>query len=206
MDEKIGNVLRKLDELKLRDNTIIIFQSDHGFSKEERTFSGGGSAGALRGSKFSLFEGGVRVPAMISWPGHIPANEVRDQVAVNIDWLPTLADYCRLPLPARKIDGQSLVDVISNARAQTPHPTLYWQSQGTKENPQWSVIEGDWKLLHSPYEAKQEELNGESLMLINLKDDPTEQRNVIHEHADIAAQLLAKYKTWSGEVADQNAR
>jgi arylsulfatase A len=201
MDEKIGNVLKKLNALKLRDNTIIVFQSDHGFSKEERTFHGGGSAGALRGSKFSLFEGGMRVPASISWSRHIPANEVRDQVAVNIDWLPTLADYCKIPMPARKIDGKSLVEMINNPKAPTPHATFYWQSQGTKENPQWAVLEGDWKLLHSPYEAKKEDLNNDNLMLINLKDDPTEQRNVISEHPEIATQLQAKYKAWIGEVA-----
>lgn len=108
MDEKIGLVLKKLEALGLMDNTIIVFQSDQGFSREERTFGGGGSAGNLRGSKFSLFEGGVRVPAIITWKGHIPKNEVRQQFATNIDWFPTLADYCNIGLPQRKLDGKSL--------------------------------------------------------------------------------------------------
>jgi arylsulfatase A-like enzyme len=200
MDEKIGSLIKTLESLKLRENTIIVFQSDHGFSREERTFSGGGSAGNFRGSKFSLFEGGLRVPAIISWPGHIPANQARDQVATNTDWFPTLADYCHLKMPAGKIDGSSLVPVIASDKAATPHATFYWQSQGTRENPQWAVLEGDWKLLHSPYEAKTEELDSENFFLVNLKDDPSEQHNLARQHPEIVAQLLAKYKVWIAEV------
>src|SRR5690606_5880068 len=92
MDERIGRVLARLDELGLRENTIVVFQSAHGHSTEERAFFGGGSAGPFRGAKFSLFEGGIRVPAIISWPGHLPAGQVRDQIATACDWLPTLAD------------------------------------------------------------------------------------------------------------------
>ena len=200
MDDKIGAVLRKLDDLKLRGNTIIVFQSDHGFSREERTFSGGGSAGNYRGSKFSVFEGGIRVPAAISWPGHIPANQTRDQVATNMDWFPTLAEYCTLPLPAGKIDGKSLAPVIRHAAASTPHATLYWQSQGTKENPQWAVLDGDWKLLHSPVEAPREELNNDNLMLVNLRNDAAEKQNVAGQHADVVSRLLKQYQAWINEV------
>jgi arylsulfatase A len=150
MDEKVGMLLRDLDALGLTKNTIIVFQSDQGFSKEERTFGGGGSAMPYRGSKESLFEGGIRVPAFISWPGHIPVNAVRTQFATNIDWFVTLAEYCKVPLPDRKIDGRSLAGVIGSATAQSPHPDFYWQCLGTKANPQWAVRDGDWKLLHNP--------------------------------------------------------
>lgn len=159
MDEDIGALLKKVDELGLRDNTIIVFQSDQGFSREERTFGGGGSAGQYRGSKFSLFEGGVRVPAFISWPKHIEANGVRNQVAANIDWYPTLAEYCGIKLPSRKLDGASLVPIIKSTEAKTQHSVFNWQSGGGKNNPQWSVLDGDWKLIHNPFEAKKEELN-----------------------------------------------
>ncbi|MDP6721930.1 MAG: sulfatase-like hydrolase/transferase, partial [Pirellulaceae bacterium] len=84
-DEKIGELLAKVEELGLTDDTIVVFQSDHGHSMEVRTFGGGGNAGPYRGAKFSLFEGGIRVPAMISWPGHLPQGEVRDQMAVSVD-------------------------------------------------------------------------------------------------------------------------
>ena len=79
-DEIVGRVLRRLDELGLRQNTIVIFQSDHGHSTEERTFGGGGNAGPYRGAKFSLFEGGIRVPAIVSWPRKFPRKQIRHQI------------------------------------------------------------------------------------------------------------------------------
>jgi arylsulfatase A-like enzyme len=203
MDEKIGLVLNKLDELGLTDNTIVVFQSDQGFSTEERTFGGGGSAGKLRGSKFSLFEGGVRVPAIISWPGHIPKDEVRDQFGANIDWFPTLAAYCNIPLPNRKFDGRSLRPVIESAAAASPHTEFYWQSQGAKTNPQWAVREGDWKLLHSPFEADKSELTSDGLMLVNMAADSTEHSNEAGKHPDIVKRLQSKYQAWIKEVVDQ---
>ncbi len=202
MDEKIGALLKKLDDLGLRDNTIIVFQSDQGFSTEERTFGGGGSAGIYRGSKFSLFEGGVRVPAIVSWKNHIPVNQVRTQVATNIDWFPTLAAYCDIKMPARKIDGQSLVPIINSAQAPTTHSLFNWQSGGGKD-PQWSVLDGDWKLLHSPLEAKKEELTSQNYFLVNLKDDPSEKTNVAEKHPDIVQRLEAAHKEWLGGVFAQ---
>lgn len=203
MDDNIGALLKKVDELGLRDNTIIVFQSDQGFSREERTFGGGGSAGQYRGSKFSLFEGGVRVPAFISWPNHIEANGVRNQVATNIDWYPTLAEYCGIKLPARKLDGVSLVPIIKSATAKTDHPVFNWQSGGGKANPQWSVRDGDWKLMHSPFEAEKEELNAQGYFLVNLKDDPSEKHNIADQHADIVQRLEAIHKSWLEEVVNQ---
>ena len=76
LDENLGRLLARLDELGLRENTIVVFQSDNGHSTEERAFFGGGSAGPYRGAKFSLFEGGIRLPAIISWPGHLPEGQV----------------------------------------------------------------------------------------------------------------------------------
>ncbi|MET1057662.1 MAG: sulfatase-like hydrolase/transferase [Pedobacter sp.] len=203
MDEKVGMLLKKVDDLGLTDNTIIIFQADQGYSKEERTFGGGGYAGAHRGSKFSVFEGGVLAPAVISWPGHIPVNAVREQFSTNIDWYPTLAEYCRLTLPQRKIDGQSLVKVIASAKAKSVHQDFYWQFEGTKENPQWAVREGDWKLLHSPRESKPEELDANKFMLVNMKDGGTESTNVAAEHPDIVKRLQNKYQQWITEVFTQ---
>ena len=91
LDEKIGEMLTHLDQIGLTDNTIIIFQSDHGHSTEERTFHGGGSAGIYRGAKGCLFEGGIRVPSIVTLPGVIPENQVRDQMVTGVDWFPTLA-------------------------------------------------------------------------------------------------------------------
>ncbi|WP_390902245.1 sulfatase/phosphatase domain-containing protein [Xanthocytophaga flava] len=89
----------------------MLFHADQGHSEEGCTFWGGYSS-PYHGSKFSLFEGGIKVPAIIWWPGHVPANAVRDQFDTNIDWYPTLAEYCGIKLPQRKLDGASWVKVI----------------------------------------------------------------------------------------------
>jgi len=203
MDERIGQLLQRLKALGLAENTIVVYQSDQGFSREERTFGGGGSAAAYRGSKFSLFEGGVRVPAIISWPGHIPENAVRDQLAANIDWFPTLADYCQIPLPKRKLDGKSLVEVIAHNTQAPIHDPFFWQSGGGRDNPQWAVRQGNWKLLHKPMEAKKAELDDEGLMLVNLKDDPSEKKNLAGKHPEIVAKLKKQYQDWIAEVDNQ---
>ena len=117
LDDKIGDLLQKVNALGLANNTIIIFQSDNGYSTEERAHFGGGSAGVYRGAKASLFEGGIRVPSIISWPGKVPKGQVRNQFAVNTDWFPTLAEYCNIKLPRNDLDGKSLVSVINSACA-----------------------------------------------------------------------------------------
>lgn len=205
MDEKIGVVLDKLEALGLRDNTIVIFQSDHGHSEEERTFGGGGYAGPYRGSKFSLLEGGIRVPAIISWPGSIPQGEVRNQFAVNVDWLPTLAELCDVPLPKRRIDGKSLVQVIRSSNASSLHDTFIWQSGGKKDDSQWAVREGDWKLIHNPmgYTHSAGSADHARTYLFNLRSDVSEENDLANKHPDIVKRLREKYERWVGEVTGQ---
>lgn len=203
MDEKIGLLLSKLDELRLTENTIIVFQADQGHSEEERAFGGGGFAGPFRGSKFSVFEGGIRVPAIISWPGKIPNNSVCEEFGSNMDWYPTLAEYCEIKLPDRKIDGRSLTKIIASKQAQSPHQSFFWQSQGEKGNPQWAVREGNWKLLHSPLQTKPGDVDPQSFMLIDLKADPSESKNLSVQYPEIVERLTQKYKTWITEVKEQ---
>ncbi|WP_447640802.1 MULTISPECIES: sulfatase family protein [Chitinophagaceae] len=203
LDDEIGDLIKTLKQERLWENTIIVFQSDQGYSTEERTFGGGGSAGIYRGSKFSLFEGGVRVPAFISWPGKIKPNEVRDQIAINTDWFPTLAQLCNIPLPERRIDGKSIVDVINNNRTESPHNLLLWQSGGSKDNPQWSVRKGEWKLLHNPFEAAKSELTSEGYFLVNLENDPGERHNLAKDKPEIVQQLTTLHNSWIQEVYNQ---
>lgn len=205
MDEKIGMVLEKLKALGMEENTIVIFQSDHGHSEEERTFGGGGYAGHYRGSKFSLLEGGIRVPAIISWPGTLPQNEVRDQVAVNVDWFPTLAELCNVALPKRKIDGKSLTGVIRSGKADSPHDTFVWESGMNQQQPQWAVREGDWKLIHNPLDNADfaGERNSDHLYLFNIRTDATESKNEAKSNPEIVKRLRTKYEAWRDEVTKQ---
>lgn len=91
----------------LNDNTIVIYQPDHGQSTETRAFGGGGNAGPYRGAKFSLFEGGIRVPSVVRFPGHLPAGESRDQFMTSCDWFPTVSQWCGVELPKTRLDGVS---------------------------------------------------------------------------------------------------
>jgi arylsulfatase A-like enzyme len=186
MDERIGRLVAELDALHLRERTIVIVQSDHGHSTEERAYYGGGSAGIYRGAKYSLFEGGIRVPAIISWPGHLPEGQVRDQMAHGCDWLPTIAELCGVPLPKVRLDGRSLTAVIRSPDAPTLHDALHWQLEKS-----WAVRSGDWKLLHDPLDTTRrhpgEVIPGE--FLVNLRKDPSEKTNVAAAHPDIVARL-----------------
>jgi arylsulfatase A len=203
MDERIGDLLKHVDRLGLRKQTIIIFQSDQGHSTEERAHFGGGSAGPYRGAKFSLFEGGIRIPAIISWPGHLPENAVRNQMAHGCDWLPTIAELCDVKLPAVEIDGKSLVAVAKSNDAPTPHAVLHWY-MGPEKQPQWAVREGDWKLIGNPLDTTHGEDRAKNPMpeddkkffLANLKDDPSEHRNFAKEQPTILAHLRQLHADW----------
>ncbi len=189
IDERVGWLLKQLAWLGLQERTIVIFQSDHGHSTEERAFGGGGYAGPYRGAKGCLFEGGLRVPSIISWPGVIPAGEVRHQLATGCDWLPTIADLAGVELPGRQLDGRSLREVILSDAA-TPHEHFYWQL-GSQKQPQWVVREGDWKLLGNPQDRSDKApLTPEDrLFLVNLKDDVGEMSNLASHHPDVVERL-----------------
>ncbi len=198
-DERIGRLLDFLEENDLIDNTIIIFQADNGHSVEERAHFGGGDAGMYRGAKRGLFEGGIRVPSIISWPGVIPENEVRDQMVHGMDWLPTFAEWLDLELPEEKIDGKSLVDVIGSEDAESPHEVLFWER--TYRN-QWVVRRGPWKLYANAFDQpgmKELSEQDRELFLANLEQDPGEMTNVVHEFPEIVEELRKLYERWLQE-------
>jgi arylsulfatase A len=197
LDERIGKLLAKLDALKLRDDTIICFQSDHGHSTEERAHFGGGSAGPYRGAKFSLFEGGIRVPAIISWPGHLPAGEVRGQAAHSCDWLPTVAELAGVELPQAELDGRSLRGVAASAEASSPHDVLHWQV-----GQQWAVRQGDWKLIGNPKDTSNKGPLGpnDKLFLANLADDVGEMQNRAAERPELVERLKKLHDQWQASV------
>jgi len=187
LDDKIGQVMVKLDELNLRENTIVIFMSDHGHSIEERAFGGGGSAGPYRGHKKTMWEGGIRVPSIVSWPGQVPEGAVRDQIACSIDWLPTIAEYCGVTLPNRKIDGKSIVSLINSAEEKSPHEIMHWMLGKT-----WAVRQGKWKLVYD-----------KELFLSNMEKDVTETKNLAKQYPNIVNRLKKLHVEWVEEVKQQ---
>ncbi len=194
MDERIGQLVQTLKDEKLLENTIIIFQSDHGHSMESRAF-GGGSAGIYRGAKTSLFEGGIRVPAIISFPNQIPKNQTRAQMAIGVDWLPTILDY--LDVAIKGIDGKSLKQVIEHSTP-SPHKLFRW-----KQGLTWAVRKANWKLIGYPNDPQNKaplDAENDSLFLVNLDKDIEELTNLSKKHPDKAKELLADYLAW--EYAD----
>jgi hypothetical protein len=199
VDERVGELLAKLDQLGLRDNTMVIFQSDHGHSVEERTFGGGGNAGPFRGAKFSLFEGGIRVPAIISWPGQLPSEKVCNTMAFNIDWFPTLLEFCHLPNPYT-LEGESLAPIITGHSQGNPNRQFIWKSGIS-----WAIRKGDWKLIASP----QDPVNPASIdpdkdgfFLANLRLDSTERTNYAEQYPKMVQDLTHSYLDW--EYASPN--
>lgn len=188
LDELVGDVMTFLEKEGLKDNTIVIFQSDNGHSREVRNFSGGGSAGQYRGAKFSLFEGGIRMPAIISYPKTLPQNQVRDQIAMNIDWLPTIADMCGIKVDLQAIDGRSLIPVIKSANAASQHDVLYFDS-----GKQWAVRKGDWKLSGNPIDPLGDNQRPceDVIYLTNLKMDISESKNLAANYPDVVRELSA---------------
>ena len=174
MDERIGHLLKKVDDLGLSENTIVVFQSDQGHSTEVRAHGGGGNSGPYRGAKGSLYEGGLRVPAIISWPGHLPENQVRGQMATGCDWYPTILDLCELPAAKHRINGKSLVPILTEADAPSAHQNFYWKFRDA-----WVVREGEWKLIVSDKKTE----------LYDIPKDPGETTNLAAEFPEVVTRL-----------------
>ncbi len=200
IDWSVGRVLDALRRLKLEENTWVIFTSDNGpwLSYGEHA----GSAGPFREGKGTVFEGGVREPCLMRWPGRIPAGRVTDTPLMTIDLLPTIARQVGAPLPARKIDGLDVWPILAGQPGATnPHPA-YWFYYNVGELQ--ALRSGDWKLM-LPHTSRtvgnQPKATGGipvkysalpvGLELYNLRSDPGETRNVAAEHPQILTRLLA---------------
>jgi arylsulfatase A-like enzyme len=202
VDDGVGEIRRALQDDGLLDNTIIILVGDNGATTEKRAglnqeFATAGQNGVFRGFKFSLFDGGMHVPAMMSWPGHIPAGQKLSEQVMSMDILPTLCRATGAPVPAgAKFDGSDILDVVT-AKAKSPHQALFW-SQGK----QLAVRRGKWKLvingqLHDRSDEGNKPLTGEdALFLSNLEEDPGESKNLRRTNPNIVDELATLVQQW----------
>ncbi|MCL2622920.1 MAG: sulfatase, partial [Planctomycetaceae bacterium] len=153
-----------------------------------------------RGGKFSLFEGGIHVPSIISWPAGLPQGQVCDQPAFGCDWYPTLAALCDVAVPnGPDLDGKNIAACITD-NASSPHHALYWQSGN-----QWAVRKGDWKLYGNPQDPSTSKPMPEQdakLFLANLQDDPGERNNLVEQRKDIVEELLAVRKQYEERIGN----
>ena len=191
MDDAIGEVLSELDRLGLADDTLVVFLSDHGHSIEVRANNGGGNAGNYRGNKFTLWEGGIRVPCIARFPGRIAPGEVRDQVTTSMDWYPTICRTCGVDLPKRVLDGRDITPVIASADAPTPHDVINWESGN-----QWAVRRGNWKLVATRAKKKP----SVDFFLSDMSKDTTETQNLAEKHPEVVKQLAELHAAWRKEV------
>ena len=175
MDRDIGSLLSLLDELEIADNTIVIFTSDNG-----PTFNGGtdskffNSAGPLRGLKASIYEGGIRVPLIVRWPGRIASGSKSDHVCAFWDFLPTLCKVSGIDSPV-DIDGVSMLPTWLG-QTQAAHEYLYWEYRGNQV-----VRKGHWKAILKK--------NKEVIELYDLESDIAESKNVASENPELASEL-----------------
>lgn len=192
VDEKVGQLIETLDRLGLRENTLIVYQSDHGHSTEERAFWGGGNAGPYRGAKACLLEGGIRIPAIASMPGTVAQGEVCHELATGCDWFPTIAELCGVELPSRTYDGKSILDLLKEPTAESPHDHFFWLL-GQGKNAQWAVHKDNWKLLGNVKDTTDRKKTSSlpPRFLVNLQNDIGESANVADAHPDIVKQLQA---------------
>jgi arylsulfatase A-like enzyme len=179
LDADVGRLLKRLQELNLDENTIVFFTSDNGPHKEggadPQFFA---SAGPLRGYKRDLYEGGIRVPLLVRWPGRIKAGTVSDQVGAFWDFPPTAAELAGGKVPAG-LDGISLVPTLLGVGEQKQHDSLYWEFH--ENGFHQALRKGDWK-------AVRLKLDG-PLELYDLKTDPGENNNVAAKNPEVVAKM-----------------
>ena len=189
IDWSTGKILDALKELGIDDRTLLIFTTDNGTAS--------GSSGPLRAKKGSVYEGGIRVPCMMRWPGKIPAGAVCREVAATMDLLPTLAGLTGAKLPERKIDGMDIWPLIAGKEgAKSPRDATVWAHGGG------AVRSGKWKFYPWPEGRGRRKKKGEKaaakpsgpkVQLYDLSNDLGEKTNVAGEHLEVVERLRAAH-------------
>ena len=201
VDDGVGDICQALRDAGIDDDTLVFFSSDNGPSRETRNWLDGtedpyygGTAGIFRGHKFSLFDGGIRMPALMRYPARIPGGQVCDGVGAMMDVLPTCLEAAGIDLPDdRVIDGESVLPMVSEGAA-SPHEQLCWENGN-----QLAVREGDWKLVLNG------RLTGDSadeVHLSNLASDPGERVNLAEFEPALTERLSADVQAWYEQVRE----
>jgi arylsulfatase A-like enzyme len=200
VDDSVGAVLGKLDQLQLAENTVVLFFSDNG-----------GHAGAtsnypLRGAKGMLYEGGIREPMIVRWPGVTEPGSLCHEPVIGVDYYPTLLEITGTAPPEDyQLDGVSFVPLLKNPRAKLDREAIFWhfpcylQGSGGRDpdrpfrtTPAGAIRMGDWKLI--------EYFEDGGLELFNLRDDLSEQNNLAEQRPEIVRELHDAMKAWRKDV------
>lgn len=196
LDDAVGSVLDELTRQGLRENTLVFYMSDNGPSREIRNWLDGtqtpfraSSSGGLKGHKFSLFEGGIRVPGIVSWPAAIRPGQVISEPLAAMDLFPTVLAAAGGDPGSYELDGHDVLPVLTDG-APSPHEDIFWEQGG-----QTAVRRGRWKLV---LDGQLEEglPPADPVFLADLADDPGESVNLAGDHPDLVAELTAAATTW----------
>ncbi len=201
MDHEVGRLMRTLDSLRLRDQTFVMFTSDNGpetlnrYRGAERSY---GSPGPLRGMKLHMYEGGIRVPGIVRWPGRVTPGTVSAEPVCNVDVLPTLCEIAGARVPTdRAIDGASMVPMFAGQPIRRSTP-LYWRYDRAIGQPKEALRDGDWKLL-AHADLRQFEL-------YNLREDPYETKDLSANQPDRVEAMSAKLQKLHDEIDAERPR
>jgi arylsulfatase A-like enzyme len=199
LDDAVGSVLAKLAELKAEEETLIFFISDNGGPTRQTTSSNG----PLRGFKASTWEGGIRVPWMVQWKGHLPAGKVDDRPVAQIDILPTALAAAGVKIQDDwKLDGVNLLPFLTGAKTGRPHDTLYWRFGA-----QLAIRKGDWKLVKGPASgsdpsAGRSAASTEGAQLFDLSKDIGESKDLAASEPEKVKELAAAWNEWNSQLVD----
>lgn len=202
LDIQVGRLLQKLDDLKLRDNTIVVFSSDQGAAPinlrsgqnneaDRIPFAVNmlGYGGGLRGGKHTQFEGGVRSPFIIRWPGRVPADRVdADSIFSGLDWLPTLCSITDIPIDPSQFEGEDASDIWFGATRSRVQP-LFWKTSSASARP--SMQAGKWKL----HVGQQNKID-----LYDLSVDPGEYHNIAAQRPEVVDRLKRQLDAWNATL------
>jgi len=190
LDNSIGRIMAKLEELGLEDQTVIILTGDNGGNFPE-------NSGGLKLCKGYSHEGGIREPLIIKWPGHTKPGSRNDTPVIGTDFYPTILDIAGLPLiPDEHRDGVSLVPLLNGSSQSLSREALFWHyPHYHRTKPYGAIREGAWKLI--------EFFEDDSLELYNLQNDPRETKNLADIHPKTAGRLLKRLKNWRSSVGAQ---
>ncbi|HID22570.1 MAG TPA: DUF4976 domain-containing protein, partial [Planctomycetaceae bacterium] len=201
LDQSTARILEKLDELALTNRTVIVFTSDNGGLRTIYTGVGQdvSSNEPLRDEKGTLYEGGIRVPLIVRWPGVIRPGSVCREPTTTVDLMPTFCEIAGAELPDQPIDGLSLVPLLRNPSTQLNRRAIYFHYPHYHHSrPAGAIRVGDWKLI--------EFFDGTPLELYNLKNDIGETHNLAPEMPEKAAQLQQMLVKWRKEVGARMPR
>lgn len=196
LDAAFGKLMKALDKEKLTDSTLVIFTSDNGPEGDGTKGRTRGSTGGLRGRKRSMYEGGIRVPGIVRWPGQTKAGTTSDVPVIGSDVFPTVLAACEVKAPEdRVIDGVNVLPLLTGkAKTVERKVPLYWRLHmaPAKENLHVAMREGDWKVL-----ASRDFTNSE---LYNLKDDPKEKNDLKEKEKERFARMKKSLEKLNAEI------